>query len=233
MADELSRVEDLLENGVEEPVEPMSEIEAILRGEGPKPHSRVADLLLKYNPSDVLIDKSVTANGTYVARNDDADGYSTVVVDVPSSPPPVLDTLDVDITQNGEYSYTPQHDGYSSVSVDVDVEPNVDSKSISANGTYQASDDNLDGYSSVSVNVQPNLGTKSITANGTYNASSDNKDGYSQVTVNVPSTPPVIQSKSITKNGTYTAPSGVDGYSPVTVNVPGYKPQSYSASINC
>lgn len=60
-------------------------------------------------------------------------------------------------------------------------------KSITENGTYNASADNLDGYSQVIVNVpEKTLGTKSIVANGTYNASADNVDGYSQVTVNVP-----------------------------------------------
>ena len=60
-------------------------------------------------------------------------------------------------------------------------------KSITANDTYNASDDNADGYSSVTVNVQPSLITKSITANGTYDAEDDNADGYSSVSVNIPS----------------------------------------------
>lgn len=80
-------------------------------------------------------------------------------------------------------------------------------KTISANGTYNASNDNADGYSSIIVNV-PNsfsindvsnttgttavitgetttLTTKTITQNGTYSASNDNATGYSQVVVNV------------------------------------------------
>ena len=56
-------------------------------------------------------------------------------------------------------------------------------KNISANGTYNASSDEADGYKKVVVDVEPNLTTKSITQNGTYNASSDNADGYSSVTV--------------------------------------------------
>ena len=59
------------------------------------------------------------------------------------------------------------------------------SKTITANGNYSASADNLDGYSAVSVNVAPNVGTKNITNNGTYTASADSLDGYSSVTVNV------------------------------------------------
>lgn len=63
---------------------------------------------------------------------------------------------------------------------------NMGQKSITANGTYRASDDSKDGYSQVIVNVpptQPNLTTKSISQNGTYRASDDGADGYSQVTV--------------------------------------------------
>lgn len=65
------------------------------------------------------------------------------------------------------------------------IEPDLTTKSITANGTYNASSDNADGYSSVTVSVQPSLATKEITENGTYNASSDNADGYSSVTVSV------------------------------------------------
>ena len=58
-------------------------------------------------------------------------------------------------------------------------------KTITANGTYDHSDDNVDGYSKVIVNVNPTLKEKTITENGTYNASADNADGYSRVTVNI------------------------------------------------
>ena len=65
------------------------------------------------------------------------------------------------------------------------VEPTLAEKNITANGTYNASADNVDGYSKVNVDVEPTLTTKNITQNGTYNASDDNVDGYSQVNVNV------------------------------------------------
>ena len=66
-------------------------------------------------------------------------------------------------------------------------EPVLTEKTVTANGTYNAEDDNADGYSSVDVEVPASvLTTKTVTANGTYNASSDNADGYSVVTVNVP-----------------------------------------------
>ena len=94
-------------------------------------------------------------------------------------------------------------------------------KTITQNGTYNALDDSLDGYSTVTVAVpSAALGTKNISANGTYNASSDSLDGYSSVSVAVPGA--TLGTKSITQNGTYNASSdSLDGYSQVTVNVSG------------
>ena len=101
--------------------------------------------------------------------------------------------------------------------------PILSTKSITENGTYDAIDDNANGYSQVSVDVPSDPATivsKTITANGTYNASSDSADGYDPVVVNVPGA--TIVSKSITANGTYNASSdSADGYDPVVVNVPG------------
>jgi len=66
------------------------------------------------------------------------------------------------------------------------AEANIISKSITANGTYNASSDSADGYNPVTVNVPgPVLGPKSISANGTYMASADGYDGFSSVTVSV------------------------------------------------
>ena len=150
---EQSRVEDLLKTGVEEPVLPMSRLEAILRGEKITPQSRVEELLLQYNPSDILIEKRITANGTYFAVNDNADGYFKVVVDTPVTPSVVLDHLVETITENGTYTYTPEHDGFDTAAITVNVQPSVGTKSITANGTYNASDEGWAGYSQVTVNV--------------------------------------------------------------------------------
>lgn len=68
-------------------------------------------------------------------------------------------------------------------------EPTLITKNITENKTYDASDDNADGYSSVTVAVpipQPVLISKTTTENGIYKAEDDNCDGYSQVTVQVP-----------------------------------------------
>lgn len=74
---------------------------------------------------------------------------------------------------------------YSRSSAARTVEPVLKTKTISANGTYNASQDNADGYSQVTVNVNQATETKNITANGSYTPSSG-KIGFSQVTVNVP-----------------------------------------------
>lgn len=95
------------------------------------------------------------------------------------------------------------------------------SKTITSNGTYNASSDSADGYNPVTVNVpsiQPVIKSKMIITNGTYIASSDNADGYSPVVVSVPA--PTLITKNISANGTYNASSDLaDGYSSVVVNV--------------
>ena len=66
-------------------------------------------------------------------------------------------------------------------------DPVIESKSITANGTYTAPE-GVDGYSPITVNVPtptPVIESKSITANGTYTAP-EGVDGYSPITVNVP-----------------------------------------------
>lgn len=79
-------------------------------------------------------------------------------------------------------------------------------KSITSNGTYNAADDDADGYETVTVAVPTSgtLVTKTITANATYTAASDNADGYSSVTVAVPQ--PTIT--------TTTAAANLTGYNP-------------------
>lgn len=93
--------------------------------------------------------------------------------------------------------------------------------SISANGTYTAASENLDGFNTVEVNVpQPAVGEKFIYANGTYNSQTlDNMYGYREVQVLVPQQP--LLDKSITANGEYIASDeGYYGYGSVNVNVP-------------
>ena len=110
--------------------------------------------------SAVLISKQITENGTYLARNDSADGYSSVSVGVavPIPPAPVL--ISKIVTENGEYSAENDNaDGYSAVSVAIPIppEPTLITKTITENGSYSAENDNADGYSSVIVAVQPDF----------------------------------------------------------------------------
>lgn len=67
---------------------------------------------------------------------------------------------------------------------DVNVTNNLGTKSITANGTYNASGDNLDGYSQVTVNV-PSSATGTI--NITENANGIDVSSYEYANVNVPS----------------------------------------------
>lgn len=57
-------------------------------------------------------------------------------------------------------------------------------KTVSANGVYNASSDNADGYSEVTVSVTPNLQSKTVTENGTVTPD-QGYDGLSSVLVNV------------------------------------------------
>ena len=63
---------------------------------------------------------------------------------------PVLD--EIIITQNGVYTPPSNIDGYNKITAMFPI-PVITTKNITANGTYNASDDGAQGYSSVNVNV--------------------------------------------------------------------------------
>lgn len=108
-------------------------------------------------------------------------------------------------------------------------EADLGTKSISSNGTYAASSDSLDGFSSVIVNVANSYSASdegkvvdsgalvaqtstTKTANGTYDTTTND-----EVVVAVP-----LGTKTVTQNGTYDpADDSLAGYSEVTVNVSG------------
>ena len=62
-----------------------------------------------------------------------------------------IDVESLSVTENGSYN---AGEGKAYNPVIVNVQPDLITKSITANGTYQASSDNADGYSSVTVNVE-------------------------------------------------------------------------------
>lgn len=156
----------------------------------------------------------VLQNGAYVAGGD-----------IPS----VLGTLEA--TENKIYKASDENlEGYSTVTVN--VEPSLQTKSISSNGTVKP-DEGYEGFSEVTVNVQPKLQEKTATANGAITPD-ETYYGLSKVTVNVPPTIPKLQAKTATENGEVTPDSGYDGLSKVTVNVPATTPklQAKTATTN-
>lgn len=77
-----------------------------------------------------------------------------------------------------------------------DSRDNVGTKSITANGTYTAQSDNLDGYSSVTVNVPSSVsGTLNITQNGVYDVS---QYASADVSVSGGGTPSYLSIQNIT-----------------------------------
>lgn len=125
------------------------------------------------------------------------------------------------------------YDGYVNTNVSIKVEKvellsggtTLTTKSITQNGTYSASDDNADGYSSVTVNVSggsPTLQTKTATPTTSQQTITPDSgyDGLSQVTVNAIPSEYIIPTGNlaITQNGT-----GIDvaQYSTVSVTVSG------------
>lgn len=99
-----------------------------------------------FGGSTALGTKTITQNGTYNAGTDDLDGYSIVEVNV-SGGGATVEPLSV--AQNGTYT-APSGKAYNPVSVS--VTPNLQSKTVTQNGTVTP-DAGYDGLSSVVVNV--------------------------------------------------------------------------------
>lgn len=198
--------------------------------------------------SATLITKSITQNGTYLATDDNADGYSEVEVDVvgreidkvyfqntsstgatpltitlletanktshirltgsvwaPSIPTGYTATTGT--ISNNNFTTTETSAYHWDYVQEFDITCGVDNAVIVYNG-------GLNNMSEVSLNVYHiyNLASKTITQNGTYNASTDSADGYSSVVVNVSGngltpvswddeTHNVQQNRTITVNG--------------------------------
>ena len=158
----------------------------------------------------------ITRDGVYLSSDDNLGGYNKVVVEYD------ITNQDKTITQNGTYTKDSGYDGLGTVIVALPL----DSKTIQHNGVYNASSDNLEGFTSVDVQVP--LGPKTITRNGTYTATDDNVDGYNTVTVDYDFH---RQDKTITQNGTYTFDAGYDGLGTVEVALQvGPKPTTITAN---
>lgn len=122
----------------------------------------------------------IIQNGTYLASDDDLDGYSSVEVDVDDA-----NLGSVTFVANGRYTPTEPLDGWNEVEVDISGAPTLGDKYITQNGTYEASADNYDGYYRVRVNVPEGTYIPlTATENTTYTAPAGT--GYTPVTVDVP-----------------------------------------------
>lgn len=106
--------------------------------------------ILKIEPK--LEEKNIIENGEYIPQDEGLDGYSKVNVNVPI--PKLEESQRIEIVENGNYNVTPSgdYDAIKKVEVNVNLpEPKLGTKTITSNGTYKATDDNLDGYSEVEV----------------------------------------------------------------------------------
>lgn len=121
--------------------------------------------------------KTITQNGTYSAASDNLDGYSEVTANVPNTYAAADEGKVVSsgaLVSQSAATYT-TNDTYDTTlinSVTVNVSgssPTLITKTITENGTYDAEDDNADGYSSVTVNV-PSSGGVAAFAHVTYTA---------------------------------------------------------------
>ena len=151
-------------------------------------------------------EKTITKNGTYTAADSGVSGFSSVSVNIPLT--------SKDITSNG--AYVNSGGGWNTLNVNVPDPHTFTSRTINSNGTYNASDDNVSGFSSVNVNVP--LGVHTAIENGTYYASNEGLAGFSRFDVCVED-PHTFGSKTVYSGGTYnSADDGLSGFSSVYVN---------------
>lgn len=182
--------------------------------------------------TEVLVPKTITHNGEYNPRRDDADGYNGVSVNVPNtynlndegkvvSGGALAPQTTRNVSANGTYNTTgnnqtvvnvPNSYSLSDEGKVVDggalVSQTARPQPITNNGTYQTQK-----YGSVTVDVQGSgssavLIPKTINANGTYDADDDNADGYSGVTVNVPNSYAAADEGRVVLGGALVAQTG-------------------------
>lgn len=205
----------------------------------------MADAIRALPSPSTLVPKTITQNGSYSPVSENADGFSSVTVNVGRN------LVHKSITRNGSFSAASDHvDGFSSVSVDVPNSYNAldegkvvsggslsgqTSRTVTQNGTFDTTRNN---QVTVNVSNDTTLVSKTITANGTYDPADDDADGFNSVSVAVPGGFDDVDEgkvvlngalvpqtrRTVTANGTYNTinnnevvvnVSGEDGYNQV------------------
>lgn len=107
----------------------------------------VNELFTSAGNGKTAIAAAITGKGVPTAAS---DSYATMAQNIGNIETGITPSGTKEISANGTYDVTQ----YASAHVDVSSQaPTLTAKNITANGTYNASSDNADGYSSVNVNV--------------------------------------------------------------------------------
>lgn len=181
------------------------------------------------------------------------DGFSSGYTDGEQS---IIDTFtSTTINQNGVYGDSAHP--FTSVTVNVPTSGGTSilgSGSFSANGTFSATSENLDGYNVITIDVPQDytqddldeayesgytdcldsLETVSFSANGIYSA--ETGEGWNKVIVNVPTSgsSAILGELNVSQNGVYIAENdGLTGYSAVTVNTSYYSSYGELYALYC
>lgn len=117
-------------------------------------------------------------------------------------------------------------------------QPNLTSKTVYANGTYDPADDGYEGYSEFTVDVSEpllkplvieNLGSQSIASKNNVYTPESPYVGFDKVTVNLQ---PKLYNTTVTTNGEISIPEGYDGLGKITVDVGPNLDTSYKVTWN-
>lgn len=182
---------------------------------------------LEYQTSYTLkIGGLVSTINHYVMEKDFECAFATQSKDAPHELV-IEDSKTVDLNTNGTHQVLPDpaYDGVAELIVRVDVQPNMQEKTVTENGEV-VPDTGYTGLSKVTVNVVPPLQEKTVSENGEVTPDSEYY-GLSKVDVEIP----IETGKTLTvnENGTTTI-SPESGYVAMenielTVAVPGPKPE--------
>ena len=162
----------------EKQITPTEEIQEVIPDKG---YTGLNKVIVDKIPEEYIIpsgDLEIDQNGSYDVR-DKANAVVSVQPSLQEKSTVVIQNGNLNVVADNEYY------GLSKVSITTNVpEKKLGTKEIIVNGKYNATDDDLDGYSSVNVKIpEKQFGTKTITQNGAYKATDDNLDGYSEVNV--------------------------------------------------